>query len=81
MSNEPQKRIRSRPNPRDIDYRLKHAFFELLQLRSILTLMYSAVFLWMLATGKLESWDKSVAAFGPMVTMILMNYFKKDKGE
>ena len=62
-------------------YSFRHVMYELLQLNSLLTLGYSGVFLYLLASGKLETWDKSLALLIPLVTQILNNYFHKKKDE
>ena len=62
-------------------YGFKHVIFEILQLRSLITAGFSAVFLVSFLTGRLEHWDTSTALFIPILTMILNSLFRKDKGD
>ena len=62
-------------------YKFSHAIYELFQLKSILTLGFSTVFLYLAISGRLEEWNQTVAILVPIVTMILTNFFKKGKDE
>jgi len=62
-------------------YKFKHVLYELLQLRSIVTLACTVIFLIAFLTGRLEHWDTSTALFIPILSMILNSLFRKDKGD